>query len=48
MSYIPIFNEKSKLMVDQLNIKMNEKSFNISNYIFTCTLDITCGESVKL
>lgn len=47
MSLIPNLNEKSKLLVGQLKLKGHEKNFNLSKYIFACTLDITCGESVK-
>lgn len=46
-SFIPIFNEKSQILVDVLAKKVGEDAFDVSKQIFACTLDMVCGESVE-
>lgn len=42
-SFVPIFNEKTNLMLSNLDKEVNSGIFDISQYIFACTLDMVCG-----
>ena len=45
-SFIPMFNEKTKIMADNLKQMLHQKKmFDISQPFFACTLDTVCGES---
>ncbi|XP_037041332.1 cytochrome P450 4d1-like isoform X2 [Bradysia coprophila] len=46
-SFIPIFNEKSKIMADKLKQMLNQENlFDISKPFFACTLDTVCATSL--
>lgn len=42
-SFVPIFNEKTNLMLSKLDVEVNGGVIDISPYMFACTLDMVCG-----
>lgn len=45
LSFIPIFNEKTNVMVKNMEIELNtNKSFDVFKYLFECTLDMVIGK----
>ncbi|KAJ6636720.1 Cytochrome P450 4C1 [Pseudolycoriella hygida] len=45
-SFIPIFNEKANLMVNNMRKELGKKEFDVSTYLFACTLDMVCGTTL--
>lgn len=43
-SFIPIFNERTKTMVDNLERMVDQDHFDISKQFFACTLEMVCGK----
>lgn len=43
-SFVPIFNDKTNIMLDNLEAEVGKKNFDVSQYMFACTLDMVCGE----
>lgn len=43
-SFVPIFNEKTNIMVKNLDKEAGNGTFDVSKYIFACTLDMVCGK----
>lgn len=44
-SFIPIFNQKSEVLAKNLDENIDSREmFDISKYIFECTLDMVCGK----
>lgn len=41
-SYMPIFNEQSQIMMQNLAVKINGGSFNFYEFMDACTLDMIC------
>lgn len=44
-SFLPIFNEKTKNFVKDLESKIGNAAFDVMPYAKTCTLDEICCES---
>ncbi|KAJ6644468.1 Cytochrome P450 4c21 [Pseudolycoriella hygida] len=45
-SFIPIFNDKANLAVRNLEKELGNDYFDISKYLFACTLDMVCATSL--
>lgn len=45
-SFIPIFNEKTKLVVQKVKDLPDNEKVDVSKFIFECTLDMICGKLV--
>uniref|UniRef100_A0A336K189 CSON006028 protein n=1 Tax=Culicoides sonorensis TaxID=179676 RepID=A0A336K189_CULSO len=45
-SFLPIFNQKSRVMADRLATKLGEDEFDIYTTIGRCTLDMICGTAM--
>lgn len=45
---MPIFNEKVKLLIRNLDEKVSEGQFDITPMMHACTLDMICGEFIRL
>ncbi|KAG4079934.1 hypothetical protein HA402_006246 [Bradysia odoriphaga] len=46
LSFIPIFNEKSQILVNVLGKKVGEKAFDISKHFLACTLEMVCTTTI--
>lgn len=46
-SFIPIFNDKTKSMVNKLDTEAGNRNFDILPYMNGCTLDMVCGNLTK-
>lgn len=46
-SFIPVFNERTKTMVDNLEEFVDQDQFDISKQFFACTLEMVCGKFEK-
>lgn len=46
LSFVPIFNEKARIMADILNKKVGEKTFDISKVFYACTLETVCSTTL--
>lgn len=47
-SFVPIFNEKTDQMLRNLDKKAGQGAFDVSEYIFACTLDMVCGTASEI
>lgn len=48
-SFVPIFNQKVEVLAMNLDGKINtSEMFDISPYLFACTLDMVCGKYILL
>ncbi|XP_070502163.1 cytochrome P450 4c21-like [Chironomus tepperi] len=47
-SFLPIFNEAADRIVDDMRDNVNCNAFNISPYIFKCTLKMICSTSLGM
>lgn len=47
-SFLPIFNEAAVRIADDMNENLNGKAFDISPYIFKCTLKMICSTSLGM
>lgn len=47
-SFIPIFNEKTAIMIENLKANIGGEAFDISKYMFACTLDMVCGKYLPI
>lgn len=47
-SFVPIFNEKTNLMLSNMDKEVNKGLIDISQYMFACTLDMVCGTYAHL
>lgn len=45
-SFIKIFNEKSIGLTNKLSKKIGQGEFNVSKFLFACTLEITCATTL--
>lgn len=45
-SYIPIFNEKTSLLVRNVGVMVNNGQFNLYALLGKCTLDMIIGTSI--
>lgn len=45
-SFVPIFNDKTKIMLENLDREAGNLNFDLSQYMHACTLDMVCGECV--
>ncbi|XP_037041326.1 cytochrome P450 4C1-like isoform X1 [Bradysia coprophila] len=45
-SFLPIFNDKAKLMVTNMEKELGKDQFDVSTYLFACTLDMVCGTTL--
>lgn len=45
-SFIRIFNEKSIGLTNKLSKKLGKEEFNVSKFLFACTLEITCATTL--
>lgn len=43
-SFVPIFNEKTNIMLEKLDQEVGNNYFDVSEYMFACTLDMVCGK----
>lgn len=43
-SFVPIFNEKTNIMIENLDKEAGNPWFDIGAYMHACTLDMVCGE----
>lgn len=43
-SFMPIFNEKSDILLEKLKERENDMEFEITPYTTITTLDIVCGK----
>lgn len=43
-SFVPIFNEKTKSMLDKLDKEAGNANFDILPFMNACTLDMVCGK----
>lgn len=44
-SFVPIFNDKSQVLVTKLETKVNtDDAFDICKMLFACTLEMVCGK----
>lgn len=43
-SFMPVFNEKVKFLIRNLEEKLNKDYFDVTPFIYNCTLDMVCGE----
>lgn len=43
-SFVSIFNEKTNVMLEKLDKEVDQNAFDISPYMFACTLDMVCGK----
>lgn len=42
-SFVPIFNDKTKIMLEILDKEAENSNFDLSKYMHACTLDMVCG-----
>jgi cytochrome P450 len=47
-SFLPIFNEAADRIVDDMRDNINCETFNISPYIFKCTMKMICSTSLGM
>lgn len=48
MSFIPIFNVKTNLLIKNMEKELNKvEPFDVSTYLFGCTLDMVCGRYIN-
>jgi len=45
-SFVPIFNEKTNLMLSKLDVEVNAGVIDIAPYMFACTLDMVCATTM--
>lgn len=43
-SFVPIFNEKAKFMLNKLDEQAGNANFDILPFMNACTLDMVCGK----
>lgn len=43
-SFVPIFNDKTNIMLENLDKETGNKNFDLSKYMHACTLDMVCGK----
>lgn len=43
-SFVPIFNDKTNIMLENLDKEAGNPNFDLSKYMHACTLDMVCGE----
>lgn len=43
-SFVPIFNDKTNIMLENLDKEAGNPNFDLSQYMHACTLDMVCGE----
>lgn len=44
--FVPTINENADILVNKLRNHVGRGTFDIMPYLFSCTLDVICGESV--
>lgn len=42
-SFVPIFNDKTNIMLENLDNEAGNSNFDLSKYMHACTLDMVCG-----
>lgn len=47
-SFLPIFNEAAERIADDMKGNLNTKTFDISPFIFKCTLKMICSTSLGM
>lgn len=47
-SFLPIFNAKTKLLVEKVAQEIGKSDFDLTKYTSPCTLDIICGKFESL
>lgn len=43
-SFVPIFNNKTKIMLENLEKEAGNPNFDFAPYMHACTLDMVCGK----
>lgn len=43
-SFVPIFNDKTNIMLEKLDKEAGNPCFDLSQYMHACTLDMVCGK----
>lgn len=46
-SFVPIFNDKTKSMLNKLDKEAGNRNFDILPFMNACTLDMVCGKLTK-
>lgn len=47
-TYVPVFDQQAKILVNQLRDKVGKGEFEIHKYMAACTLDMVFGELKEL
>lgn len=43
-TFVPVFDQQSKILVEQLSGQIGAGQFEIAKYVSQCSLDMVCGE----
>lgn len=46
-SFVPIFNDKTNLMLNNLKKEVGTGPFDVAQYLHACTLDMVCGQYIN-